>query len=208
MHRHDPRRVGNARELRHRRGHGLVSQRRRQRVLRAGRRRIRPRHHRLRRAHGLLPESAVHVQLLSRYLAAAAATAPGAQAGDHRCRPVGESAPAGGDRRRHGDGVGARRARLRAQRGADDRAAGHRPRHAEQDPRVAGTGRARRGQPGRRGRRRCATGRALPGGRHPAGTGGGNRIAARRSGPPGAVCGGRTRARPVPSFMVAVDAAP
>ena len=72
VHRHDARRVGDAGGLRHRRADRLVPERRRQRLLRAGRRALRPRHDLLRRAHGLLPEPGVHVRLLRAHAAAAA----------------------------------------------------------------------------------------------------------------------------------------
>ena len=64
VHGDDARRMGDARELSHRVADRLVSERRRQRLFRTGRRAVRSRHHRVRRTDGLLPEPGMHVRFL------------------------------------------------------------------------------------------------------------------------------------------------
>ena len=132
-----------------------------------------PRHDLLRRAHGLLPEPGVHVRLLRAHAAAVADAASAPEAADRRRGPVARGAEARRASRRHGDRLRARRAALPAPVGAHGRAAEHRPRHPEQDPRSDGGRRAGRDERGRGGRRGRSRPRALSG-----------RVRRRRSTPP------------------------
>ena len=116
------------------------------RLFRADRRAVRSRHDLVRRTHGLLPESGMHVRFLRASLAAAATR------GVRDCKLLivgADPSPAvrapRAVSRRHGHRLRARRAAVPAPLGADGRAAQHRARHAEQDSRGHGDGR-----PGRR----------------------------------------------------------
>ena len=115
VHGHHARRVGDARRLRHRRRHRLVSQRRRRRVLRA--RRTSPTTPTpsassaawtTTRTRSACPTSARNTLPLLR------AQRPQHEAADRRRRPVAGDAQAGRAARRHGDRLGARRAAVHA----------------------------------------------------------------------------------------------
>ncbi len=71
---------------------------------------LRPRHHLLRRAHGLLPEPGVHVRLLRKRAAAHTGAPPGSEAAHRRRRSFAGGEEARRTARRHGHGLGARRA--------------------------------------------------------------------------------------------------
>ncbi len=91
------------------RADGLVSERRRQRLFRADRRALRPRHDRLRRPHGLLPEPGMHVRLLRARCRCCARSGPRSSSSSSapiRRRPCAGSATA----RRDGHRLGAGRA--------------------------------------------------------------------------------------------------
>lgn len=161
VHRHHPCRMGDARILRHRRVVRLVSQWRGRGLLQARWRRLRSGYDQLHRPHGLLPQPGSHVPFLRRGLALAAKPAPRHEAAHRRRRPHSRGAEARRARGHHRDRFGARRTPLHPAFGGDGRATQHCARHAEQDPRSHGDGRASRFQPYRGGRCRCGGGEHL-----------------------------------------------
>jgi hypothetical protein len=133
---------------RHRRGHRLVSEWRRRRVLLPVRwRTLRPRHVSFIGRMDYYPNQECMARFCDQIWPQLRTRRPQMKLLIVGADPLARDAQTGRAAGRHRHRLGARRAALHSPVGADGGAAQHRPRHAEQDPRSDGHGRARGHQP-------------------------------------------------------------